>query len=84
MSEAEDETVSHDNPRPPIGTQHQRVGWETPVGLDEAMTRSIEPGDGASLIAHAAVERLRRRGREPKEEPPERRDDEPLERDAAA
>jgi len=41
MSEAEDETVSHDNPRPPIGTQHQRVGWETPVGLDEAMIRLV-------------------------------------------
>ena len=30
-----------DNPRPPVGTQHQRVGWETPAGLDEAMIRAV-------------------------------------------
>ena len=30
-----------DNPRPPIGTQHQRVGWETPAGLDEAMIAAV-------------------------------------------
>jgi len=30
-----------DNPRPAPGTRHQRVGWETPAGLDEAMIRSV-------------------------------------------
>jgi len=30
-----------DNPRPPVGTQHQRVGWETPPGLDEAMIAAV-------------------------------------------
>ena len=30
-----------DNPRPPIGTQHQRVGWETPPALDEAMITAV-------------------------------------------
>ena len=30
-----------DNPRPPIGTQHQRVGWETPAALDEAMITAV-------------------------------------------
>ncbi|WP_408639778.1 group III truncated hemoglobin [Devosia beringensis] len=30
-----------DNPRPPVGTQHQRVGWETPAGLDEAMIAAV-------------------------------------------
>ena len=30
-----------DNPRPPIGTRHQRVGWETPAGLNEAMIRAV-------------------------------------------
>ena len=30
-----------DNPRPPPGTRHQRVGWETPAGLDEAMIRAV-------------------------------------------
>nr|WP_314261171.1 group III truncated hemoglobin [uncultured Devosia sp.] len=29
------------NPRPPVGTQHKRVGWETPEGLDEAMIRRV-------------------------------------------
>ena len=33
--------MSDDNPRPPVGTQHQRVGWETPSGLDEAMIRMV-------------------------------------------
>jgi hemoglobin len=33
--------MSDDNPRPPVGTRHQRVGWETPVGLDEAMIRAV-------------------------------------------
>ena len=33
--------MSDDNPRPPIGTRHQRVGWETPEGLDEAMIRAV-------------------------------------------
>jgi hemoglobin len=32
---------SSGNPRPPIGTRHQRVGWETPPGLDEAMIRAV-------------------------------------------
>jgi hemoglobin len=27
--------------RPPVGTQLHRIGWETPVGLDEAMIRSV-------------------------------------------
>jgi hemoglobin len=30
-----------DNPRPPPGTRHERVGWETPAGLDEAMIRAV-------------------------------------------
>lgn len=30
-----------DNSRPPVGTRHQRVGWETPEGLDEAMIRAV-------------------------------------------
>lgn len=30
-----------DNPRPPVGTQHQRVGWETPAGLDETMIAAV-------------------------------------------
>lgn len=29
------------NPRPPIGARHQRVGWETPAGLDETMIRMV-------------------------------------------
>ena len=29
------------NPRPPIGTQHQRMGWETPTELDETMIRAV-------------------------------------------
>lgn len=33
--------MSQDNPRPPVGTRHQRVGWETPTGLDEAMIRAV-------------------------------------------
>lgn len=31
----------NDNPRPPVGTRHERVGWDTPAGLDEAMIRAI-------------------------------------------
>ena len=30
-----------DNPRPPLGTQHQRQGWDTPDGLDEVMIRAV-------------------------------------------
>jgi hemoglobin len=30
-----------DNERPPVGTRHQRVGWDTPEGLDEAMIRAV-------------------------------------------
>ena len=33
--------MSEDNPRPPVGTRHHRVGWETPDGLDEAMIRAV-------------------------------------------
>lgn len=33
--------MSQDNPRPPVGTRHQRVGWETPTGLDETMIRAV-------------------------------------------
>lgn len=33
--------MSEDNIRPPVGTRHQRVGWETPVGLDETMIRAV-------------------------------------------
>ena len=33
--------MSDDNPRPPVGTRHERVGWETPAGLDEAMIRAV-------------------------------------------
>lgn len=30
-----------DNPRPPIGTRLQRIGWETPEALDEAMVKAV-------------------------------------------
>ena len=30
-----------DNPRPPVGTQHVRQGWDTPEGLDETMIRAV-------------------------------------------
>lgn len=30
-----------DNPRPPLGTRHQRVGWDTPEKLDEALIRAV-------------------------------------------
>ncbi|QQR41022.1 group III truncated hemoglobin [Devosia rhizoryzae] len=30
-----------DTDRPPVGTQHVRVGWNTPEGLDEAMIRAV-------------------------------------------
>ena len=33
--------MSDGNPRPPIGTRLQRIGWETPEGLDEAMIRAV-------------------------------------------
>lgn len=33
--------MSDSNTRPPVGTRHQRIGWETPEGLDEAMIRSV-------------------------------------------
>jgi hemoglobin len=33
--------MSEDNVRPPVGTRHQRVGWETPEGLDEPMIRAV-------------------------------------------
>lgn len=33
--------MSDDNVRPPVGTRHQRVGWETPAGLDETMIRAV-------------------------------------------
>ena len=33
--------MTDDNPRPPVGTRHQRVGWDTPEGLDEAMIRAV-------------------------------------------
>ncbi|NGP18761.1 group III truncated hemoglobin [Devosia aurantiaca] len=30
-----------DADRPPLGSQHQRIGWNTPEGLDEAMIRAV-------------------------------------------
>lgn len=27
--------------RPPVGTRHERVGWDTPQGLDEPMIRAV-------------------------------------------
>ncbi|MHA6692130.1 group III truncated hemoglobin [Devosia sp. A449] len=33
--------MSDDNPRPPLGTRHQRVGWETPPDLDETLIRAV-------------------------------------------
>ncbi|MET3926101.1 group III truncated hemoglobin [Devosia sp. 2618] len=33
--------MTDDNSRPPVGTRHERVGWETPAGLDEAMVRAV-------------------------------------------
>lgn len=30
-----------DEPRPPLGSRHVRVGWDTPAGLDEAMVRAV-------------------------------------------
>ena len=33
--------MTDDNPRPPPGTRHQRVGWDTPEGLDESMIRAV-------------------------------------------
>jgi hemoglobin len=27
--------------RPPVGTQHHRIGWETPAQLDEPMIRAV-------------------------------------------
>ena len=33
--------MSDHSERPPIGTRHQRIGWETPEGLDEAMIRAV-------------------------------------------
>lgn len=33
--------MSSDHQRPPVGTRLQRVGWETPAGLDEAMIRAV-------------------------------------------
>lgn len=33
--------MSEDNSRPPLGTRHVRVGWETPEGLDETMIRAV-------------------------------------------
>lgn len=33
--------MSDDNARPPVGTRHQRVGWDTPEALDEAMIRAV-------------------------------------------
>jgi hemoglobin len=33
--------MSNDHQRPPVGTRLQRVGWETPAGLDEAMIRAV-------------------------------------------
>ncbi|GLQ10189.1 hypothetical protein GCM10007913_21210 [Devosia yakushimensis] len=33
--------MTSDNPRPPAGTRHQRVGWETPAQLDEAMIAAV-------------------------------------------
>ena len=33
--------MTDDNPRPPPGTRHQRVGWDTPEGLDEALIRAV-------------------------------------------
>ena len=33
--------MNNDNPRPAPGTRHQRVGWETPAGLDEVMIRAV-------------------------------------------
>lgn len=33
--------MTDDIKRPPVGTRHQRVGWETPDGLDEVMIRAV-------------------------------------------
>jgi hemoglobin len=33
--------MSDHSERPPIGTRLQRIGWETPEGLDEAMIRAV-------------------------------------------
>ena len=33
--------MSDHSERPPVGTRHQRVGWETPEGLDETMIRAV-------------------------------------------
>lgn len=33
--------MSDHSDRPPIGTRLQRIGWETPEGLDEAMIRAV-------------------------------------------
>ena len=33
--------MTNDNPRPPAGSRHQRVGWETPENLDETMIRAV-------------------------------------------
>lgn len=30
-----------DNSRPPVGTRLQRIGWETPEALDEAMVKTV-------------------------------------------
>ena len=30
-----------DPDRPPVGTQHHRVGWQTPKGLDETLIRRV-------------------------------------------
>jgi hemoglobin len=30
-----------DTPRPPLGTRHERVGWDTPEDLDEATIRAV-------------------------------------------
>jgi hemoglobin len=27
--------------RPPVGTRHERIGWNTPEGLDEALIRAV-------------------------------------------
>ena len=33
--------MSEDNPRPPAGTQHTRVGWDTPPELTDDLIRAV-------------------------------------------
>ena len=47
--------MSDDNPRPPVGTRHQRVGWETPAGLDETLIRAVV---GLHFLCHGLASLL--------------------------